>query len=174
MYVIFCNLTRPSSPITTSLSLALDCRSLRLSLYNPAPGSSTRPLLTQPSLSATTLIPAWPCSPPNSDSKSGPVRFFFLFRKDRDQTGLQFLHICPKTGLNRARPVLVSSVNSGSAVRPVSTKTGFRPVSHRAKPVLDRRSKGALTICINNDGCTILTRKDCSYEAYVLCRLLSK
>ena len=74
MYDIFCNLTRPSSPITASLSLALDCRSLHLSLYDPAPGSSTRPLLTQPSLSATILVPAWPHSPPKPSARTRPLQ----------------------------------------------------------------------------------------------------
>ena len=74
MYDIFCNLTRPSSPITASLSLALDCRSLHLSLYDPAPGSSTRPLLAQPSLLAITLVPAWPRSPPKPSARTRPLQ----------------------------------------------------------------------------------------------------
>ena len=73
MYVIFCNLTHPSSPITASLSLTLDCRSLRLSLYDPTPGSSTQPLLTQPSLSPT-IVPAWPHSPPKPSARTRPLQ----------------------------------------------------------------------------------------------------
>ena len=65
-------LTHPSSPITASLSLALDCRSLHLSLYDPAPGSSTQPLLTQPSLSPT-IVPAWPHSPPKPSAQTQPL-----------------------------------------------------------------------------------------------------
>ena len=72
-YDIFCNLTRPSSPITASLSLALDCRPLRLSLYDPAPGSSTRLLLAQSSLLATILVPAWPRSPPKPSAQTRPL-----------------------------------------------------------------------------------------------------
>src|SRR6266576_6778544 len=81
-------------------------------------------------LASSYLVPQTTITPsiPNvftSDSKSGPVRSFFLFRKDRDQTSLDFLCICPKTGPNHVRPVFIGPVDSGNGFRPVSTETGL-------------------------------------------------